>query len=68
MAVRLHEQAKFAVRRDRALATVVLTVDTSLLYLIGEPEDPVIVWKKLANQFEKRHGQQGWTYVANCTR
>ena len=32
------EQAKFASRRDRALATIVLTVDTSLLYLIGNPE------------------------------
>ena len=48
------ERAKFAARRDRALATVVLSVDPSLLYLIGEPEDPVVVWRKLANQFEKR--------------
>ena len=42
------EQAKFASRRDRALATIVLTVDTSLLYLIGNPENPVKIWKKLA--------------------
>ena len=48
------ERAKFAARRDRALATVVLSVDTSLLYLIGNPEDPVDVWKKLAGQFEKK--------------
>ena len=48
------EQAKFAARRDRALATVVLSVDTSLLYLLGDPEDPVVVWKKLADQFEKK--------------
>ena len=48
------ERAKFASRRDRALATVVLSVDTSLLYLIGTPEDPVVVWKKLADQFEKK--------------
>ena len=47
------ERAKFAARRDRALATVVLPVDTSLLYLIGNPEDPVDVCKKLAGQFEK---------------
>ena len=45
---------KFTSRRDRALATVVLSVDTSLLYLIGDPEDPVAVWKKLADQFEKK--------------
>ena len=48
------ERAKFASRRDRALATVVLSVDTSLLYLIGNPEDPALVWKKLADQFEKK--------------
>ena len=48
------ERAKFAARRDRALATVVLSVVTSLLYLIGNPEDPVVVWKKLADQFEKK--------------
>ncbi len=48
------ERAKFAMRRDRALATIVLSVDTSLLYLIGEPEDPVVVWEKLAAQFEKK--------------
>ena len=48
------EQAKFASRRDRALATIVLTVDTSLLYLIGNPENPVEIWKKLTDQFEKK--------------
>ena len=52
------ERAKFTARRDRALATVVLSVDTSLLYLIGNPEDPVVVWKKLADQLlRKRRGQ-----------
>ena len=48
------ERAKFAVRKDRALATVVLSVDMSLLYLVGDPKDPVAVWKKLADQFEKK--------------
>lgn len=47
-------RAKFVGRKDRALATVVLSVDPSLLYRIGNPEDPVVVWKKLADQFEKR--------------
>ena len=47
------ERAKFATRRDQALATVVLSVDPSILYLIGNPEDPVVVWKKL-DQFEKK--------------
>ena len=48
------EQAKFTARKDRALATVVLSVNTSLLYLLGEPEDPVVMWKKLGDQFEKK--------------
>ncbi len=47
-------RAKFATRRNKALATVVLSVDTSLLYLIGDPVDLVVVWKKLADQFEKK--------------
>ena len=40
--------AKFATRRDRALATIVLSVEPSLLYLVGDPQDPNTVWKKLA--------------------
>ena len=47
-------RAKFATRRDRALATIVLSVKPSLLYLIGDPEDPIAVWRKLANQFERK--------------
>ena len=46
--------AKFAARRDKALATIVLSVDPSLLYLIGDPENPVLVWKKLGDQFQKK--------------
>ena len=45
--------AKFVARRDRALAIIVLSVEPSLLYLIGDPEDPIIVWQKLADQFQK---------------
>ena len=48
------EQSKFAARRDRALDNIVLSVDTSLLYLIKDPTDPVVVWGKLASQFEKK--------------
>ena len=44
----------FVSRRDRALATIVLSVQPSLLYLIGDPEDPTAVWKKLENQFQKK--------------
>ena len=31
-----------------------LSVEPSLLYLIGDPEDPVVVWKKLTDQFQKK--------------
>ena len=33
---------------------MVLSVDPTLLYLIGEPTDPKAVWVKLANQFQKK--------------
>ena len=46
--------AKFVARRDRALAIVVLSIEPSLLYLIGDPEDPAIVWQKLDDQFQKK--------------
>ena len=32
---------------------IVLSIQPSLLYLIGDPEDPVEVWKKLKDQFQK---------------
>ncbi len=34
-------RAKLLNRKDRALATIVLAVEPSLLYLIGDPEDPI---------------------------
>ena len=46
---------KFMTRRDRALATIVLSIEPSLLYLLGaNPEDPVVVWKKLRDHFQKK--------------
>ena len=44
--------ANYCGRKEQALATVVL--DSSLLYLLGEPEDPVAVWEKLASQFQRK--------------
>lgn len=46
--------AKFMSRRDKALATIVLSIEPSLLYLLGDPESPVAVWKKLSDQFQKK--------------
>ena len=40
---------KYLDRRDKALSTIVLAVEPSLLYLLGDPEDPVVVWKKLCD-------------------
>ena len=50
------EYTKFMARRDHALATIVLSVEPSLLYLIRDPVDPVAIWQKLADQFQRRHG------------
>ena len=49
------ERQKFADRRDRALATIVLSIEPTLLYLIGDnPADPILVWKKLQDQFQRK--------------
>ena len=46
------QQARFAARRDKAIATVMLAIEPSLLYVIGaDPTDPVKVWKAPADQF-----------------
>ena len=46
-------QAKFVARRDKALATIVLAIEPSLLHLTGaDPTDPVVVWKALTDQFQ----------------
>ena len=41
-------------RQDRALATIILAIAPSLLYLIGDPEDQTAVWRKLSGQFQKK--------------
>ena len=41
------ECARFVARRDRALAVIVLSVEPSLLYLLGDP-DSSVVWKKVS--------------------
>ena len=50
------KHAKFVSRRDRGLALIVLSVEPSLLYLIGDPEDPVEVWRKLSDNFKRKLG------------
>lgn len=46
--------AKYVEKRDHALAIVVLSVDLSLLYVLGKPDDPVKAWSKLREQFMKK--------------
>ena len=48
------ELDEFKVKRDKALATLVLAVEPSLLYLLGEPKDPKTVWDILQGQFQKK--------------
>ena len=47
-------QAAYAARRDKALAIIVLAIETKFIYLLGDPVDPQVVWKKLADQFQKK--------------
>ena len=49
------QQARFAARRDKALAIIVLANEPSLLYMIGaDPSGPLKVWKALADQFQRK--------------
>ena len=48
-------QAKYLLQRDRTLATIVLSVDPTLLYLlVADPENPAVVCKKLADLVQKK--------------
>ena len=46
--------AKFVSRSDRALVIIILSIDPSLLYIFGDPKDPVEVWTFLSSQFQKK--------------
>ena len=47
-------EAEVMARKDQALATIVLAVEASLLYLLGDPKDPAEVWEQLSKQFQRR--------------
>ena len=51
---RVDTRKKFEARKDRALAIIVLAVDPSLLYMLGNSEDPAAVWRKLEEQFQRK--------------
>ena len=44
----------FCSRRDKALSAIVLSVEPRLFCLLGDPTDPVNVWKKLISMFQKK--------------
>ena len=50
----VEKYAKYVAKKNKALAIVVLSVEPSLFYLLEEPQNPVIVWNKLAAQFQKK--------------
>ena len=45
---------RFNGRKDKALAMIVLAVEPRLLYILGDPVDPTVVWDKLASTFQKK--------------
>ena len=50
----LARTASFNLRRGKALSTLVLALNPSMFYLIGqEVSDPVVVWKKLEDHFQR---------------
>ena len=49
------DHRKFMSRSNHALAIIVLSVEPSLLYLIGNPEDPIAVWKKTREPVPKEN-------------
>ena len=48
------KHTNYLAKRDQALATIVLAIETSLFYLLGDPQDPAIVWEQLSQQFQRR--------------
>lgn len=46
----------FVANTDRALVIIVLSVEPSLLHLLGDPEDPAVVWKNSLISSRRRHG------------
>ena len=45
---------KYKQRKAKCLAMIVLAVDPKLLYIVGDPEDPLVVWNKLKDTFQRK--------------
>ena len=63
------EIAKFRSRRDKALATIVLSVDIALLYLIGITQNTLPLYgKNWLTNLRRKHGQHDWISAENYTQ
>ena len=40
---------------------IVLSVEPTLLYLLGDHDDPVAAWKKLCDHFQRKLGPTNWS-------
>ena len=45
---------KYRLRNNKALGTMLLTISTNLLYLLGAPTDSKTVWQVLEEQYQKK--------------
>lgn len=48
------ENATHEAKKNSLQEVIVLAVDPSLFYLLGEPEKPRTVWKRLEEQFQRK--------------
>ena len=46
--------SKYISQKNYALTIIVLSIDPSLLYLLGDPTDPTVVWERFSTQFQKK--------------
>ena len=46
--------ASYSKRSNKALSLIVLSIEPRLLYIIGEPKDPLTVWEKLSATYMKK--------------
>ena len=47
-------RARYVSRQRKTLGTISLSIEENLLYLLGIPEDPKVLWEKLATLFQKK--------------
>jgi len=46
------EYKNYCLRKEKALANIVLAVDPKIYYILGDPKDPQEAWMKIQNQYE----------------